>query len=110
MPKKLLDNQDMPSLVAERLNVWGRCIHAQRLRQRVKAADLCERMGISQATLRRLERGDPGAGVGIYMTALLILGVIDKAAPALDPVFWHETGSRRVRTHNGEVKTNVDYF
>jgi len=110
MPKKLLDNQDLPTLVAERLNVWGRCIHAQRLRQRVKAADLCERMGISQATLRRLERGDPGAGVGTYMTALLILGVIDKAVPALDPVFWHETGSRRVRTHNEGIQTNVDYF
>lgn len=113
MPKKLLDKQSLPTLVAERLNVWGRCIRTQRLRQRIKSADLCERMGISQATLRRLEQGDPGAGAGIYMTALLILGVIDSAAPAMDPVFWLDagaSGSRRVRNRQDEAQTNVDYF
>ena len=110
MPKKLLDSEELPTLVGERLSMWGRCIQTQRLRQRIKTADLCERMGISQATLRRLERGDPGAGIGIYLTALLILGVIDMAAPALDPMFWLDTGSRRVRNRQEEGQTNVDYF
>ena len=110
MPKKLLGNDALPTLVGERLAIWGRCIQTQRLHQRIKAADLCERMGISQATLRRLERGDPGAGAGIYMTALLILGVIDKAIPTLDPVFWLDTGNRRVRSRQEGDKTDVDYF
>lgn len=110
MPKKLLDNGSLPTLVGERLAIWGRCIHTQRLQQRIKAADLCGRMGISQATLRRLERGDPGAGAGTYMSALLILGVLDKAVPALDPVFWLESGSRRVRDRHDGDKTDVEYF
>jgi len=110
MPKKLLDNASLPTLVSERLTVWGKCIHTQRLRQRIKAVELCDRMGVSQATLRRLERGDPGAGVGIYMTAMLILGVLDRVSPVVDPVFWLDTGSSRVRSRQEGVTTNVDYF
>lgn len=62
MPKRLLDTASLPTLVQERLSIWGRCIRTQRLRQRIAAADFCVRIGISEATLRRLERGDPGAG------------------------------------------------
>lgn len=110
MPKKRLDSAALPTLVSERLAVWGRCIHTQRLRQRVKGADLCARMGISQATLRRLERGDPGAGVGIYLTAMLILGVLDRVSPVVYPVFWLDTGSSRVRDRQEATSTNVDYL
>lgn len=46
-----------PTLVQERLVEWGRCVNVQRMRQRITATDLCRRLGISEATLRRLERG-----------------------------------------------------
>jgi transcriptional regulator with XRE-family HTH domain len=112
MPKKLLDANSLPTLVQERLVTWGRCIHTQRLRQRITASDLSERMGISEATLRRLERGDPGAGVGAYLTALLILGVADQATPPLPPSLWSEMPNRRVklsRQERGEDE-NAEYF
>jgi hypothetical protein len=67
MPKKLLNTDTVPTLVRERLSTWGRCIHTQRLRQRITAADLCARMSISEATLRRMERGDPGTAAGAYL-------------------------------------------
>ena len=76
------------------------------------ASDLSERMGISEATLRRLERGDPGAGVGAYLTALLILGVADQATPPLPPSLWSEMPNRRVklsRQERGEDE-NAEYF
>jgi transcriptional regulator with XRE-family HTH domain len=112
MPKKLLDDNTLPTLVRERLNTWGRCIHTQRLRQRITAADLCERMSISEATLRRLERGDPGAGVGTYLTALLILGVADEATPPLAPSLWSDSASRRVKLsrQEGGNEEDVEYF
>ena len=50
MPKKLLNVDTVPTLVRECLSTWGRCIHTQRLRQRITAADLCVRMSISEAT------------------------------------------------------------
>jgi transcriptional regulator with XRE-family HTH domain len=112
MPKKLLNTDTLPTLVQERLSTWGRCIHTQRLRQRITAADLCERISISEATLRRLERGDPGAGVGAYLAALLILGVLDDATPPLTPSLWSDFPHRRVKLSRQERgnEEDVEYF
>ncbi|WP_192805247.1 helix-turn-helix domain-containing protein [Noviherbaspirillum aerium] len=96
----------------ERLSSWGRCIRTQRLRQRITAAELCTRIGISEATLRRLEQGDPGVGTGIYLTALLTLGVVDDAAPPLPPPLWSDLPQRRVRLSRQERggEDDADYF
>jgi transcriptional regulator with XRE-family HTH domain len=112
MPKKRSTAHAWPTLVQEKLDTWGRCIHAQRLRQRITAADLCERLGIAEATLRRIERGDPGASVGAYLTALLTLGVADEATPALAPALWQEPSGARVRQRQGETGDagDADYF
>jgi len=111
MPRKLSDSSGLPTLVQERLSIWGRSIRTQRLTQRIKIVDLCARMGISEATLRRLEQGDPGAAVGTYLTALLILGIMDDAAPLLDSKLWEGGLNRRVRHSRQErgIK-DAEYF
>jgi hypothetical protein len=43
------------TLVQERLVEWGRCVNVQRMQQRITAADLCRRMGISEATEKTLK-------------------------------------------------------
>ena len=103
MPKKLLNADMWPTLVQERLVEWGRCVHVQRLQQRITAADLCHRLGISEATLRRLERGDPGVGAGAYL---------DEATPALRPELWHKAPGKRVRPTRQELgaTADADYF
>jgi transcriptional regulator with XRE-family HTH domain len=108
VPKKLQPTETVPTLVAERLRLWGRCIRTQRVSQHIPAADLCRRMDISDATLRRLERGDPGAGAAAYLTALWILGVLDTAVPPLDPIFWSSSPSARARIPASEK--DDDYF
>lgn len=111
MPKKLSHAENWPTLVLDRLSMWGRCIHAQRLRQRITAADLCQRLGISEATLRRLERGDPGAASGAYLTALLTLGVADEATPSLPEALWQERPGHRVKLSQHEKGEGADdYF
>lgn len=112
MPKKLSNAAMWPTLVQERLAEWGRCVNVQRLQQRVTAADLCRRLGISEATLRRLERGDPGVGAGAYLNALLTLGMADEAMPALRPELWHKAPGKRVRPtrQEQEATTDADYF
>ncbi|MES2538003.1 MAG: helix-turn-helix transcriptional regulator [Pseudomonadota bacterium] len=97
MPKKLLKPEAAPSLVLERLKVWGRCIRTQRVAQQILASDLCARMGISDATLRRLERGDPGASAATYLGALMILGILDFVAPMPDQHFWSDHAFARAR-------------
>ena len=102
MPKKLSNTEDWPTLVQERLAIWGKSIHAQRLQQRITGADLCARIGISRATLRRLEQGSPDASAGAYLTALLALGLGDQAAPALPSALWQGEQSQRFRLSRQE--------
>ena len=97
MPRKLSTAALTPTLVLERLGVWGRCIRTQRVRQNIASRDLCARMGISDATLRRLERGDPGASAASYLAALMILGVLDYTAPMPDGRFWSGEPHSRAR-------------
>lgn len=111
MPKKLTTTETWPTLVQERLSIWGRCIHTQRLRQRITVADLSTRLGVSKSTLLRLEGGDPGAGAGAYLTALLALGVADQAVPALSPELWQGDFGQRVKLNQQEKGgADVEYF
>lgn len=102
MPKKLLQAAATPTLIQERLDIWGRCIRTQRVAQGIPARDLCARMGISDATLRRLEQGDPGAGAATYLSALMILGVLDHAAPVPDRILWSASPRSRARADRSE--------
>jgi len=51
-------------------------------------ARVAARLGVSVSTLTRLEKGDPGVGMGVYAAALWLLGraqaLPDLADPALD--------------------------
>lgn len=98
MPVKLLPAARVPTLVQERLRIWGQCIRTQRIKQHIQAADLCARMGVSDATLRRLEKGDPGAATGSYLNALLILGLLEDAVPMPDAALWTADMRKRARS------------
>ena len=111
MPKKLSKPETWPTLVQERLTSWGKCINTQRLRQHIPAADLSARLGISRSTLLRLEKGDPGASAGAYLSALLVLGIIDQAAPALPAELWQGDFGQRVKLPlQAKGNTEADYF
>lgn len=108
MPRKMLSADVVPSLVSERLTIWGRTIRTQRVRQRITAEQLCERIAISRATLTRLERGDPAVSVAGYMSAFLVLGILDEAMPPLRPVLWSSNEHGRVKARREEGAD--DYF
>lgn len=110
MPKKLTDAEITPILVQERLRIWGGSIRAARLRQRITVADLCRRVGISEATLRRLERGDPGAAAASYLTAFLVVGLFDRAVPPLPASLCSAAGERVRRRKLEHEESNDDYF
>lgn len=108
MPNKMLPAQAVPTLIQERLQAWGRVIRAQRTLQRLRAADLCVRLEISEATLRRLERGDAGAGAGLYLMALQVLGVLDELAPSPATALLDAQSRQRVRLP--ATGSDDDYF
>ena len=55
----------------------GENIRMARVRRRITAALLAERVGVSHATLTAIERGAPSAAIGHYASALFSLGLLD---------------------------------
>ena len=108
MPRKILPAELVPSLVAERLTIWGHTIRTQRIRQRITADQLCSRTDISRATLSRIERGDPAVSVAGYLTVFDVLGLLDEVMPSLPGLLWSPNEKGRVRERQGAV--DDDYF
>ena len=64
-----------PSVTLERsLKKLGSDIRSARLRRRLMQSLVAERAGISLNTLAKIERGDPGVGIGNVAAVLWALG------------------------------------
>ncbi len=104
MPRKLTPAEAVPTLLQERLSLWGRSIRAQRLSRRITSPELAQRMNVSRATLQRLERGDPGASATHYLRAFFVLGILDDIAPSPPVMLWTEPAARRVVHPRGTAR------
>jgi transcriptional regulator with XRE-family HTH domain len=67
----------------------GENLGIARKRRRESQAIWAQRLGVSIPTLKRMECGDPGVAVGIYATALWLIGRADALAPLADPNLDH---------------------
>ena len=77
-----------PPAAAQALRTLGENLAIARLRRRESQREWAGRLGCSVPTLIRLERGDPSVGVGLYATALWLIGrasgLPELAAPGED--------------------------
>lgn len=80
-------NQLPPSTFAA-LEKLGSDLAVARLRRKESLASWASRLGITVPTLMRMEAGAPGVGIGIYATALWLIGrdaaLAELAAPEHD--------------------------
>jgi transcriptional regulator with XRE-family HTH domain len=114
MPKSPRALESLPPAVTQALARLGENLAVARLRRRESQRAWAKRLGISVPTLIRLERGDAGVGIGIYATALWLIGraaaLPDLAAPsedrgALESDVRKALSRRAVRApHSGEVR------
>jgi transcriptional regulator with XRE-family HTH domain len=88
MPKPPAALDTLPAAAAQALRSLGENLAIARLRRRESQRDWAGRLGCSGPTLIRLERGEPGVGIGLYATALWLIGRVsglpELAAPAED--------------------------
>jgi transcriptional regulator with XRE-family HTH domain len=88
MPKSPQALLTMPPAAASALRALGENLSIARSRRRESQRVWAKRLGVSIPTLIRMERGDPGVGAGIYVTALWLIGrsnaLSELAAPDLD--------------------------
>jgi hypothetical protein len=81
-PKAL---QTLPPAAAQALRGMGENLAIARVRRRESQRNWAKRLGISVPTLIRMERGDPGVSVGIYATALWLMGRVASLPGVADP-------------------------
>ena len=73
------------SLNARRaLEALGKNIKTARLKRRISVKGFAERVGVSESTITRLEKGDDGVSIGTLAMACLVLGEIERIAEFLD--------------------------
>jgi transcriptional regulator with XRE-family HTH domain len=85
MPKAPEALQSLPAAVTGALAALGENLAVARLRRRESQRAWALRMGVSVPTLIRMERGDPGVGMGIYATALWLMGRATALPELADP-------------------------
>ena len=74
----------LPLPVKRALAKLGEDIRNARLRRRITTTTMAERAFITRMTLRKVERGDPGVGLGIYATVMFVLGLTPRIADLAD--------------------------
>lgn len=88
MPKKTVPADALPNAVRVQLRELGARLEIARKRRREPRHQWAERIGVTEPTLARLERGDPSVSMGAYAMALWLMGrthaLADLADPALD--------------------------
>jgi transcriptional regulator with XRE-family HTH domain len=82
----------LPLPVRRALGQLGGDLALARRRRRISTQSMAERLQISTATLRRLERGDPSLSVGTLAKALLVLNALERFS-----------GARRLLSGNREL-------
>jgi transcriptional regulator with XRE-family HTH domain len=74
----------LPLPVRRALQRLGQNLALARRRRRISTQSMAERLQISTATLRRLERGDATLAVGTLAKALLVLNALEPFSDLLD--------------------------
>jgi len=75
----------------------GRHIVTWRKLQSLTAEQVAERANVSRTTLRRLEQGDAGVGLNVFLNVVRALGQLDRVVEVLDP---YETDLGRARAED----------
>jgi transcriptional regulator with XRE-family HTH domain len=99
----------MPRATIAALRKLGADIAAARKRRRFSTSSMAERAFVSRPTLRRIEAGDPGVSIGMYLAVLSILGLArgigDLASIENDPLgltLEEERLPKRIRRRKSE--------
>ncbi len=82
MSKRSSAIDQMPAAVAVNLQRLGENLAIARKRRKESIRVWAERIGVSAPTVARMERGDPSVAMGVYATALWMVGR-DSQLPAL---------------------------
>lgn len=88
MPRIAVSADAAPGSVVEAARRLGANVRTARMRRALRQTDLARRAGVTVQTLRRVESGSLGTGIGAYLAALWAMGldsaIGDLASPDMD--------------------------
>lgn len=87
MPKQALALAKLPPQTQRSLEALGSHLAVARVRRKESLATRAQRVGVSIPTLVRMESGDPAVSIGIYATALWLIGRDGELARIASPEF-----------------------
>lgn len=67
------------------MRLLGERLAVARLRRKESQVQWAQRLGVSAPTVIRMEKGDPTVSMGVYATALWLLGLSEGLADLADP-------------------------
>jgi hypothetical protein len=91
MPKSPIALSQMPPATLAGLQKLGADLSVARLRRKESLASWAVRLGTSVPTLMRMEAGEPGVSIGIYASALWLIGRSGSLAELASPE--HDRGA-----------------
>ena len=89
MPKPPAALQSLPPIAAESLKKLGEHLAIARVRRKQSQRAWAKRLGVSIPTLIRMEQGEASVGIGIYATALWLIGRVQSLPEIADPKHDH---------------------
>jgi DNA-binding XRE family transcriptional regulator len=85
MPRQNVNREAAPGAVVDAVAELGLNIALARARRQLRQDDLAAKAGITRTTLRRVEAGELGTGIGAYAAVLWALGMQHDLAAAASP-------------------------
>ena len=85
MSKSSLALSSLPPEILASLQTLGERLAVARLRRKESQRQWAGRLGVSVPTLIRLEKGDPSVSMGVYASALWLLGLADGLGDLAEP-------------------------
>jgi transcriptional regulator with XRE-family HTH domain len=113
MPRVAVSVDVAPGRVVEAARRLGFNIRTARKRRRLRQTELARRAGITVQTLRRVEAGSLGTGIGAYLAALWAMGLESDigalASPDTDAEGRTLEAARRGKRVRPEKRLNDDF-
>lgn len=75
----------LPAAASEALKNLGENLAIARIRRKESQRLWAQRLGVSIPTLIRMEKGEPAVGIGVYATALWMMGRVQALPELADP-------------------------
>lgn len=85
MPRSTLAAEGLPAKVLGALKKLGADLRTARQRRAMTQAVMARNMYVTEKTVRRVEAGDPGVSLGVYASALFVLGLSDRLGQIASP-------------------------